>query len=356
MSGIVSIIIPAYNYARYLPDTLDSVLAQEIAAALDVIVVDDGSTDTTPEVLARYAGRVRTIRQENRGLSAARNRGLEEARGDTLLFLDADDLLAPGALAGQRAFLEGRPDCQVAVCPSAFFSETSERGPVETGRWNLFAEDLDIHLCHYNIAPPHAFLARREAVGGLRFDEGLGACEDHWFWLGLLAAGATFRANPDALVFYRRHTASMSANTGRQQRHDALMHGRVFELLRQRREALRPQLGLRFLACCAAALWTLQRICCHCPAEAATLAATVRGCLAGMAEVGVEPSSLACWLAARAWSVVDALDDGPLLHGVAQDLERIVGPRPAGTDLAALAHQAQRGLHLAGASHACGAN
>ncbi|ADU61128.1 MAG: glycosyltransferase [Pseudodesulfovibrio sp.] len=342
----VSVVIPTYNYARYLRGALDSVLAQEADVALDIIVVDDGSTDDTAKVLGAYRDRVRVVSQANRGLSAARNRGIAEAGGDFFVFLDSDDLLAPGAVAGQMAFLDRNPDCDVAVSPSAFFSETREGRPVEAGRWNLFADDLDIHLCHFNIAPPHAFMIRRKAMGGLCFDETLGACEDHWFWLGLLASGAVFRANPNALVHYRRHAQSMSADTLRQHRHDALMHRRIFDLLEQRPVGLRSRLGLRYLACCTGALWTLRRICCQCPQEAGDLALVATGCLDRM-DVPAKPSELSCWLTLRAWDVLKGMDGEPLVRGLGDSLARRAGQAPPHGDSGEMARQKQIGLHLA---------
>ncbi|HEY3188694.1 MAG TPA: glycosyltransferase family A protein, partial [Solirubrobacteraceae bacterium] len=86
----MSIIVPCHNGARFLADALDSALAQT-HPAIEVIVVDDGSTDDTPAILARYAGRVRALRQQNRGPSAARNVALAVAPGDYVAFLDADD-------------------------------------------------------------------------------------------------------------------------------------------------------------------------------------------------------------------------------------------------------------------------
>lgn len=99
---LISIIIPAYNYANTLPRAVDSVLAQLDAASADLLVIDDGSTDHTPQVLQelqeRHSGRLRALRKPNGGLSSVRNRGIEEAKGQFLIFLDADDEMAPGAL------------------------------------------------------------------------------------------------------------------------------------------------------------------------------------------------------------------------------------------------------------------
>ena len=124
--GLVSIVVPTHNYGHFLPQALDSALSQ-MDVDLEVIIVDDGSTDETSEVIASYAGLVSSIRQDNRGLSAARNTGLAIARGEFLVFLDADDILGPGVLASQNAFLQNNPQTWMAVCRSFFFSKRLTR-------------------------------------------------------------------------------------------------------------------------------------------------------------------------------------------------------------------------------------
>ena len=96
MSRFISVVIPTYNSARYLADSIDSVLNQTLTP-LEVIVVDDGSTDETSHVVRRYQDRgpIRYFYQDNSGPSTARNRGIAESRGDLIAFLDADDIWAP---------------------------------------------------------------------------------------------------------------------------------------------------------------------------------------------------------------------------------------------------------------------
>jgi glycosyltransferase involved in cell wall biosynthesis len=116
-AGLVSVVIPCYNQARFLGEAIESVLSQSFRD-FEIVVVDDGSTDETSEVASGYeAGhhQVRLIRQENRGLAGARNRGLAEARGDLLVFLDADDRLLPEALEVQVSELEARPQCALVA-------------------------------------------------------------------------------------------------------------------------------------------------------------------------------------------------------------------------------------------------
>ncbi|HEX3110532.1 MAG TPA: glycosyltransferase family A protein, partial [Thermoanaerobaculia bacterium] len=93
----VSVVIPSYNYARYLGEAIDSALGQTLPP-LEVIVVDDGSTDDTPAVLAAYGDRIRVLRQKNAGVAVARNSGIAAARGECVAFLDADDVWLPRKL------------------------------------------------------------------------------------------------------------------------------------------------------------------------------------------------------------------------------------------------------------------
>lgn len=108
-SGLVSVLIPTYNRAYILGQTLDSVLAQTYRP-IEVIVVDDGSTDGTRELVSRYGNAVRYIYQPNAGLAAARNTGLKAARGEFIALQDSDDLWAPWKLAAQVGLMHRFPD------------------------------------------------------------------------------------------------------------------------------------------------------------------------------------------------------------------------------------------------------
>lgn len=106
----VSVIVPTYNCAAFLEESLESMLAQ-LPADGEVVVVDDGSTDDTPRVLARYGERLRVVRIEHGGLAAARNAGLDAARGEWIAFHDADDVALPDRLAFQLDFVARDPAC-----------------------------------------------------------------------------------------------------------------------------------------------------------------------------------------------------------------------------------------------------
>jgi glycosyltransferase involved in cell wall biosynthesis len=217
----VSLVIATYNHARFLGEALDSAVAQTLEG-VEVVVVDDGSTDDTEAVLARYGGRLRVIRQPNRGLAAARNTGLAAARGTYVSFLDADDVLMPTKLAEQAAILDRAPTvgwtyCDVLIETTATGAEmrASERfgyGVRVLEGW-LFPE-----LIHGNFIPAIAPLVRRtvlDAAGG--FDERLTALEDWDLWLRLSLI-AEVRYSPAVLVRYRVHPGGMSEDRSRMDR------------------------------------------------------------------------------------------------------------------------------------------
>lgn len=116
---LISIVIPTYNYALTLPRAVESVLVQLDKAFAELVVIDDGSSDNTPQVietlLDRHPGLFRALRKENGGSASARNRGIREARGEYLVFLDADDAMAPGALDALVQHIEEHPDTRMVI-------------------------------------------------------------------------------------------------------------------------------------------------------------------------------------------------------------------------------------------------
>lgn len=232
--GRVSVIIPTLNYGHFLLHAIESVLSQTVKD-LEIVVVDDGSTDRTFELVRPYENTIKYIYQENKGLSAARNTGIANSTGEFIQFLDADDMLGPNSLGLQLRYFERHPEVHIAVCRNNLFEETTPDGhPVIFGSWRLFQRHLDLHLCHFNIAPPHAYLCRRRAIIETGwFDTRLKACEDYDFWLRAAVRGFIPHYNPEGLVYYRRHKESMSANLVNQHLHDAILHKRLSELLDQ---------------------------------------------------------------------------------------------------------------------------
>src|SRR5262245_10328005 len=107
--SLISCIVPVFNGERYLRESLDSILAQTYSP-LEIIVVDDGSQDSTPEVVASYGSQILYFRQENAGPAVARNRGLELSQGEFIAFIDADDYWHQEKLMCQMSLLEARPE------------------------------------------------------------------------------------------------------------------------------------------------------------------------------------------------------------------------------------------------------
>jgi len=181
-SPLVSVIIPNYNHARYLPQAIDSVLAQDYPH-YEIIVVDDGSTDDSRTVAARYQDRIEYIWQKNRGLSAARNTGLQTARGDLIGLLDADDLYEPDFLSTMVDILQTAPEFEAVYCGYQFVDEQN-RALFQQETRAIPPAQLYPALIEGNFLVPESMLARRhcyEAVGP--FDESLRACEDWDIWL-----------------------------------------------------------------------------------------------------------------------------------------------------------------------------
>jgi glycosyltransferase involved in cell wall biosynthesis len=120
----VSVVIPAYNYGRFVGEAIDSVLAQDYPReAIELIVVDDGSTDDTPDVVRRYGDDVRHVRKENGGVISAVNRGLEEARGELIAMLDADDAWLPHMLSRQVELIDSKPDVGLVYADAEVIDE-----------------------------------------------------------------------------------------------------------------------------------------------------------------------------------------------------------------------------------------
>ena len=177
----LSVVVPAHNRAWCLAEALDSVLAQDVAG-VELIVVDDGSTDGTPQLLAGYGDALRVLRQENRGVSAARNAGIAAAQGELLAFLDSDDVWLPGKLQAQIDFFAAHPEALICQTEELWVKNGRRVNPGRRHRKRggmIFEPSLE--LC---LVSPSAVMLRRglfDRVG--LFDERLPACEDYDLWL-----------------------------------------------------------------------------------------------------------------------------------------------------------------------------
>jgi glycosyltransferase involved in cell wall biosynthesis len=198
-----TIIIPVFNLERYVGEAIESALAQTLPADdVEVIVVDDGSTDGSGTVAQRHGSRVCYLRQANRGLAAARNAGLRMATAPFVTFLDADDRLWPEKLAAQLDAFAARPAVGVVTCGSRHVDAAGVALPPHG--WARAEGDILARLVLGNLWPTHAALVRREvAVGAGGFDETLTSAEDWDLWLRLARAGVRWALVDRPLVDYR---------------------------------------------------------------------------------------------------------------------------------------------------------
>jgi glycosyltransferase involved in cell wall biosynthesis len=203
----VSVVVPTFNRARLLPEALDSIFAQT-CRPLEVLVVDDGSTDDTESVLQPYVARhgVRVLRQSNGGPSAARNRGMEAARGEYVAFLDSDDLWLPVKLAVQIPALDARPEAVMSY--SNFLEFDPDTGSVRTHYRRREVRSGDLYrtlVCKkLHCAPPTVVVRRTTAlrIGG--FDEMLRLSEDRDFHIRMAREGAVL-GTTEPLAIVRQH-------------------------------------------------------------------------------------------------------------------------------------------------------
>lgn len=177
----VSVIIPTYNRGRMLKEAIDSVLGQDYPH-FDLVVVDDGSTDATAELLKTYGQDLVVIRQPNRGVSAARNAGIAAASGRYIAFLDSDDLWLPQKLTRQVQFFNLHPEALICQTEEIWIRNGRRVNPkLRHTKLSGMIFEPSLHLC---LVSPSAVMIRRSLFDkvGL-FDESLPACEDYDLWL-----------------------------------------------------------------------------------------------------------------------------------------------------------------------------
>jgi hypothetical protein len=212
---LVSIVIPTYNHARFIAQAVQSALRQT-HAALEVIVVDDGSTDDTQAVLAQFAGRITVLCQQNAGVCAARNNGLAHSHGTYLLFLDSDDVLHPEAIARKAALLDANPKAALAYSAWHYLDESgacvlNEVHPKPAG------DPLSrLLLRSLGFPPGNALLRRSTLEDAGAWDTSLSGAADTDLWIRLAYAGHAFAYSGVVLFGYRLVQNSMSRNYARQ--------------------------------------------------------------------------------------------------------------------------------------------
>lgn len=225
----VSVVIPAYNAAPYIGGALDSVFAQTFRD-FEVLVVDDGSTDGTAELVSGYRSDVRLIRQPNKGVAAARNEGIEASRAHYVAFLDADDTWLPEKLARQLDQLARDPRTRASYSAHTVVAE--DMRPLEVCRSPRTGRPLleDLILGGNVIGSVCSVVCERSLfadVGG--FDPALSQCADWDMWIRL-ATRTEFLYLDEPLVTYRQHGSNMSRNAPLYERDVRLLLDKAFAM------------------------------------------------------------------------------------------------------------------------------
>jgi glycosyltransferase involved in cell wall biosynthesis len=209
---LVSVIIPTHNRAQLISRSTRSVLAQTYQD-IEIIVVDDGSTDDTRQVVTSYGDRVSYIFQQRAGASAARNLGVLNSSGEYLMFLDSDDTIQATAIMKLARALDENPDCGAAFC--GWNTVNERRSEVVGSSLDRPSGDVFVQMCTQHLCIGHSALVRREclAKSGL-FDPELPQYEDIDFWVRV-AAHCRFKFVPEHLVNYHQGHTSSSGEPGR---------------------------------------------------------------------------------------------------------------------------------------------
>lgn len=211
----VSVIIPAYNYAHYLPRTLDSILKQDYPN-VEIVVIDDGSTDNTREVVGAYGDKVRYVFQKNAGLSAARNTGIREAQCEYLGFIDADDEWRPTLISRiMDAFLRLPDEFAIVACHYDYIDADSNILPVK----NIIPVeerefDCRDFILKTRFTSSSAVIKRKAFTTCGDYDVTLKSSEDRDIWIRIASRFRVYIVG-ERLSLIRRHPHNMSKHADR---------------------------------------------------------------------------------------------------------------------------------------------
>lgn len=223
---LVSCIVPVFNGERYLAEALDSILAQQYRP-IEIVVVDDGSTDGTAALVRSYGDRVRALRQPNAGAPAARNLGLQTARGELIAFLDSDDLWHRDKLARQIARFVARPELEVSVTYLQNFWIPELRDEAERFRDHPLSQPQPGYVTITMLARRALF----ERVGAFNTSRSVG---DPMEWFVRAAEhDAVMELLPDTLAYRRLHQRNLSWESGASRRMTSAMQDAVLQVVKE---------------------------------------------------------------------------------------------------------------------------
>jgi glycosyltransferase involved in cell wall biosynthesis len=250
-AGLVTIVIASYNYAHFIGQTLDSVLAQTYPK-WECIVVDDGSTDNTRAVVKAYTDadqRIHYIWQENQRLAAARNTGIAKSSGEYFQFLDADDLIEPRKLECQVQVLERHPEIDIVYGDVRYLASDKSRQHLFTAAEVNIPNVVEVSgqereallaLARGNITPTTSILVRRKVMSSVGpFEAAANEAYDYWVRCALQGTRFHFEDHEGARAVVRLHSSSMSRNRRKMIQSELLVHRRIASSVRDMEVLLR---------------------------------------------------------------------------------------------------------------------
>lgn len=238
---LISVIIPSYNHGHYLPTAINSILSQTYKT-FEIIIVDDGSTDDTQQIITAFPD-IKYFFQKNKGLSAARNRGVKESSGQYLIFLDADDWLFPGALKINFEKICQKPEVAFVAGGYEMIYEPNNTS------WIIQENVQEMHYCRLlerNFLGMHASILFQKWIFDIFiYDESLQSCEDYDLYLKIVRRYPIL-CHPQLISVYRIHAENMSHNNALMLKSALLVLTRQKDLLENKTETLWFEKGMRF--------------------------------------------------------------------------------------------------------------
>ncbi|MCH8124942.1 glycosyltransferase [candidate division KSB1 bacterium] len=204
----VSVIVPTYNREHFLQECIESVLSQTFKD-FELIVVDDGSTDQTEDILKQYEGKLHYKKQEQKGPSSARNTGIQYSAGEWICFLDSDDLWLPGKLAAQMKFFAETRDIKVCYTEEIWYRKNNRVNPAKKHqKYSGWIYQKMLPLC---IISPSSVMIHHSVLDLIgTFDEELPACEDYDLWLRIGAGYPIYLLQEQLIIKRNGHSGQQS--------------------------------------------------------------------------------------------------------------------------------------------------
>ena len=229
---LVSIVIPCYNQGQYLSETIDSALSQE-HTNIEVVIVNDGSTDRTLKICNKYAAkdqRVRFVSQKNKGLSNARNLGVKLSKGNYIQLLDSDDIILPQKIKQQVKLMERDKSVGASYCNFSCFCGGNKKCLTPDVSPKMQTDDaLNEFIIRWEeelSIPCHCFLFRKNVFNGIKFDDKLPTHEDWDCWIKMALKRVRFHYMPKVFALYRLHSHSKCGD------HYLMGEGRMMVLIK----------------------------------------------------------------------------------------------------------------------------